>query len=284
MLEVTILGSGSSGNSAVVVSGETRLLIDAGLSCKQLCDRLGVMGVALESLDGILITHEHGDHVKGIDVLSRKVDVPLYCNPLTRETLEQNFKSEKKWRLSQTGGTFEIGNVAVETFAVPHDAVDPMGFVLRDGESSFGFVSDFGFATSVVKARLRGVDTIYLEANYDDMMLQNDMKRPWATKQRISARHGHFSNAQAAELMAELSHEGLERVILGHLSRDCNTPDAAESAVRQGLAGAGAEHVDVVCAPQDEPTPWFKVANSARVVRAEVEVCVAKGGQLEFAL
>lgn len=282
MLEITILGSGSSGNSALVVSGGTRVLIDAGLSCRQLCQRMEVMGVEPESLAAILLTHEHGDHTRGIDVFCRKADIPLFCNPLTRETLEHGFKSEKTWRLVQTGARFEIDAIGVETFAVPHDAVDPMGFVLRDADSSIGFVSDFGFATSVVKARLKDVNTIYVEANYDDVMLQKDEKRPWSTKQRIMARHGHLSNAQAAELIGELSHEHLERVILGHLSKDCNSPEVAEAAVRAALGENGGGHVDVICAHQDEPTPWFQAAKPvAQAVRLESEPVADEPVQVE---
>ena len=272
MLEITILGSGSSGNSALVVSGETRVLIDAGLSCKQLCVRMEAQGVDPTSLDAILLTHEHGDHTKGIDVFSRKADIPLYCNPLTRETLEHGFKSEKTWRLVQTGAHFEIDAIRVETFAVPHDAVDPMGFVLRDAESSFGFVSDFGFATSLVRARLKEMNTIYIEANYDDVMLQKDEKRPWSTKQRIMARHGHLSNAQTAELIGSVCHDGLERVILGHLSKDCNTPEVAEAAVREALGANGAAHVEVLCAMQEEPTAWFRAAKEGTSIMEEESV------------
>ena len=269
MLEITILGSGSAGNSALVSSGQTRLLLDAGLSCKQLRDRMAAMGTEAESLDGILLTHEHGDHTRGLDVFCRRVDVPIFCNPLTRESLSSSLKEEKTWKLVQTGAEFNVGDIVVETFTVPHDAVDPIGFVVRDDTSSIGFVSDFGFVTSLVKSHLGGVDTLVMEANYDDVMLQNDTKRPWSTKQRITSRHGHLSNDQAAECARDLYHHGLERVILGHLSRDCNEEHLAKDAVRSALSSVGGDHVDVCCARQDTPTPWFAAAAREKPVVAE---------------
>ncbi len=261
MLEISILGSGSAGNSAVVRSGADCLLIDAGLSCRQLSERLSAIGISPEDLDGVLLTHEHGDHTRGLDVFCRKVAVPLYCNPLTRETLGQSLKAPKCWKLVETGAEFGIGGISIATFSVPHDAVDPVGFLIRDATSSLGFVSDIGFVTGMVKARLEGANLLFMEANYDEELLQNDTKRPWSTKQRIMSRHGHLSNAQAAECAGELCHPGLGRVILGHLSRDCNRADLAEESVKGVLATVGGAHVEVGCAGQDTPTPWYRAGS-----------------------
>jgi len=260
MLEISILGSGSGGNSAVVRGADTCLLIDAGLSCRQLRERMAAVGVAPEELDGVLLTHEHGDHTRGLDVFCRGGEVPVYCNPLTREALGQSLKQPKAWRLVETGAEFAVGGITVTTFSVPHDAVDPVGFLLQCGPWSLGFVSDIGFVTAMVRTRLQGAHLLFLEANYDDGLLQADTKRPWSTKQRIMSRHGHLSNAQAAECAGELCHAGLGRVILGHLSRDCNRADLAEASVRGALAAAGGGHVEVGCAAQEEPSPWFRVS------------------------
>jgi phosphoribosyl 1,2-cyclic phosphodiesterase len=229
MVRLTVLGSGSSGNCAVVSTGRTTLLIDAGLSAKQICLRLEAAGIAPASLDGILLTHEHQDHTAGLEVLSGRLSVPLYCTALTQEHLlgSLKFRGAPQWRLMQTGSSFEIQDLVIESFPVPHDAVDPVGFVIADADSRLGVLSDVGFVTNQIKDRLRGSDSLFVEANYDAQLLEADTKRPWATKQRIMSRHGHLSNDQAAELVESLAHPGLHHVVLGHLSDDCNDPARA---------------------------------------------------------
>src|SRR5450432_1661274 len=196
MFHLTVLGSGSAGNCAVVESDECRLLIDGGLSARQMAVRLEAAGVDPASLDGILVTHEHGDHVSGLDVFCKKFEVPIYCNSLTAEALGRGLN--KCWRLFSTGGDFAIKDIAVQTFSVPHDAVDPVGFVLHHGPASLGFCTDLGFATKLVFERIRAAQTIVIETNHDEKLLQNDTRRPWPVKQRIMSRHGHLSNAAAA--------------------------------------------------------------------------------------
>ncbi len=260
MLRFAALGSGSSGNSALVFSDQTRLLIDAGMSAKQLRLRLGALGVEPEGLGGILLTHEHGDHTRGLEVFCRKIDVPVFCSPITRESLEQSVTSVRSWRMIASGEPFEIGDIVVEGFTVMHDAVDPMGFVLEHGGARFGFASDAGHVTGVMRSALGGVHSLFVEANYDDAMLQNDTKRPWSLKQRVSSRHGHLSNAQAAELVGEIAAGGgLERVLLGHLSEDCNCIEAAEAAIRVALQRERCPGVEVGCAGRDQPTGPFEV-------------------------
>ena len=264
MLRFAALGSGSSGNSALVFSDQTHLLIDAGMSAKQLRLRLGVLGVEPEQLGGILLTHEHGDHTRGLEVFCRKVDVPIFCSPITRESLSQSATSVRSWRMIASGEPFEIGDIAVEGFTVMHDAVDPMGFVLEHGGARFGFASDVGHVTGVMRSALGGVHSLFVEANYDDAMLQNDTKRPWTLKQRVASRHGHLSNAQAAELVGEIAAAGgLERVLLGHLSEDCNCAEAAEAAIRVALQRERCPAVEVACAGRDCPTGPFEVKRVA---------------------
>lgn len=276
MLNITILGSGSSGNSALVCSGETRLLVDAGLSAKQIRLRLEAIGVEPESLSGILLTHEHGDHTRGIDVFCRKVEVPIYCTARTKMVLVDAMKSEKRWKVIPSGGEFEIGAVGIRSFPVAHDAVDPMGFVFDDGESSLGLVSDVGFVTSLVVEAVRGVHTLFVEANYDEQLLFDDTKRPPSIKQRISSRHGHLSNEQSAELVLGAASDRLERVILGHLSSDCNTAEIATSVVGEKLSAALGREVEVICAMADEPTGGFD-ACSVPVVPVQVKEAIAVG-------
>ena len=254
MLQISVLGSGSAGNSAVVFTDKTRLLVDAGLSARQLNRRLEDIGVVPQSLDGVLITHEHGDHVSGLDVFCRKVKVPIYSNAATREVMVTGpLKEPKTWRIVSTGGRFMVGDIQVQTFPVAHDATEPMGFTFRDSDSAIGVLSDVGYVTNVMRNHMRGMNTIFVEANYDGVLLQNDTKRPWSIKQRILSRHGHLSNEQTATLLGEVAGESLNRVILGHLSQDCNEPQLAIEAVKQAIGERGYHHVSVLCATQREP-------------------------------
>ena len=281
MLSLTVLGSGSSGNCAVVRSSRTCLLVDAGLSAKQIVLRLEAVGVKLEELDGILLTHEHGDHTQGLEVLCRKHSLPLYCTPLTQEAIASGFtKGRPGWRLMQTGSAFEVEDLRVECFPVPHDAVDPVGFVLQDEDSKLAVLSDVGFVTNLIRDRLRGAHTIFVEANYDPQLLDADEKRPWSTKQRISGRHGHLSNDQAAELICSIAHQDLHQVVLGHLSDDCNDPDLARKKISAAVHGAGYADVTVLCAERHEPTPWMKVAREKP--RPAFEAACGKPVQLSF--
>jgi phosphoribosyl 1,2-cyclic phosphodiesterase len=273
MLRFAALGSGSSGNSALVYSEQTRLLIDAGISAKQLRLRLALLGVEPEQLDGILVTHEHGDHTRGLEVFCRKVEAPIYCSPITRESMQRTLTSAGKWRMIESGQPFLVGDIGINAFAVMHDAVDPLGFVFEHGGARFGFASDLGHVTGVMRRALKGVHSLFLEANYDDVMLQNDTKRPWSLKQRVSSRHGHLSNAQAAELVAEIAADGqLQRVLLGHLSEDCNCPEAAETAIKVALQRERLPEVELGCAGREAPTGPFAVDANAVQTPAAVPV------------
>jgi phosphoribosyl 1,2-cyclic phosphodiesterase len=143
---------------------------------------------------------------------------------------------------------------------VPHDAVDPVGFVIADEESRLGVLSDVGFITNLIKDRLRSCDSLFVEANYDAQLLEADTKRPWATKQRISSRHGHLSNDQAAELLEEIAHPDLHHVVLGHLSDDCNDPDRVVKRMQESLHRVGVKETRVICAERRKPTSTLEVA------------------------
>lgn len=261
MFNVTVLGSGSAGNCALVRSERCALLIDGGLSARQIVSRLETLGVSPEVLDGILITHEHGDHVGGLDVLCGKYSIPIYCNPITSDAIKRSgSRSQKDWRLFATGSDFTIKDIDVRTFPVPHDAVDPVGFVLHSGGALVGVLTDLGHATKLVFERVRQVHTLLIETNHDEKLLQNDTRRPWAVKQRIMSRHGHLSNAAAASVVAELLGNGLRRVILGHLSRDCNSPEIALATVRSKLSALGDEELELHCASQVNVSECFPVS------------------------
>jgi len=256
MIEITVLASGSAGNAALVRTETTAFLVDAGLSTRELTARLALCGVEPPDLSGILITHEHGDHVKGLAQWTKKHATPVYCNRRTAMILREKVEDFGGWNLFESGAEFDLYGVVVQTFSVPHDAVDPVGFTVSRGGRSFGFVTDLGHATTLVIESLRGVDGLLLEANYDEELLQRDTKRPWATKQRIQSRHGHLSNAAAAETVSRILHDGLAHLLLGHLSRDCNSEELALAALRPVLAGHSAL---LACARQEETTPAVRL-------------------------
>jgi phosphoribosyl 1,2-cyclic phosphodiesterase len=267
VFSLTMLGSGSAGNSALVATDHCKILIDGGLSARQLVLRLEQCGVMPEQLDGVLLTHEHGDHICGLEVLCRKFDVPIYCNALTAEAVRCDSSFERvaaatNWRIFATGAEFSICDITVQTFPVPHDAVDPLGFAFHAGSGSLGFITDLGYVTKMIVERLRRVQTLVIETNHDEKLLQNDAHRPWPVKQRIQSRHGHLSNTAAAGVIEELLPGNIERVVLGHLSRDCNTPELALNVVRESLVKHGKVDMEIHCATQFEITPRFRIGQT----------------------
>ena len=270
----TILGSGSSGNCAYVETAEARILVDAGFSPLQIRKRLATIGKTPENLSAILITHEHSDHIAGVLGLADKFHIPVFCNRGTQDgtiwALKAKWDSKKKpafagtdgttllkskidWRLFETGASFEIGDVSIETFSIPHDAQDPVGYVLRTSAGNIGFATDLGHVTKLVLERIRVANVLVLESNHDVKMLQDCPRRSWALKQRILGRHGHISNVTAAETIAQIMHAGLKQLYLAHLSRECNTPKLAEHVMAEQLHHIGAKHVALQIAAQDVP-------------------------------
>lgn len=262
-VQFTILGSGSGGNCAYLETPGARLLIDAGFSGKQIRERLAAIGRSPETLTGILVTHEHGDHIRGLGVLGSRIDAPIYLNRFTREAAEAALECRLKASVFQTGATFEIGDVTVDTFSVPHDASDPVGFLFRTAFGNVGFLTDLGHATKLVLERVRPAHALVLEANHDLRLLQEDTRRPWATKQRILSRHGHLSNDAAAEVAEQLAHDRLRRIYLGHLSRDCNRPELAMKAVAGRLQKLGAIHIQLENTSQEVASPTLVLGETS---------------------
>ncbi len=263
MLEITILASGSAGNSALIRCGGTTLLVDAGLSARRLRERLDACGTAPEQLDGILLTHEHGDHTGALRVLCAKTEIPLYANRMTAAALGSTaLAAHKHWRYFSSA-PFTIGDCSVEAFAVPHDAVEPVGFLIHGSSASFGLVTDLGHATPAILDRLRQVDVLFVETNHDEDLLTRDLKRPWSVKQRILSRHGHLSNAAAADLVAAVAGDRLRRVLIGHLSRDCNNSELATNAITNALAARDRSDVNVHCSVQETVSPAVSIGTPA---------------------
>jgi phosphoribosyl 1,2-cyclic phosphodiesterase len=259
-----MLGSGSAGNSALVATDHCKILVDGGLSARQLVLRLEQCGVMPEQLDGVLLTHEHTDHICGLEVLCRKFDLAIYCNRLTADALRCSglLEGRRNWRIFETGSEFSICDIKVQTFPVPHDAVDPLGFVFHAGLGSLGFITDLGYVTKLIIERLRQVQTLVIETNHDEKLLQNDSHRPWPVKQRIQSRHGHLSNIAAAGVIEALLPGKIERVVLGHLSRDCNTPALALETMRASLTKCRRMDIEIHCATQFEITPQFRIGET----------------------
>ncbi len=253
-VQITILGSGSSGNCTYVETAETRLLVDAGFSGRQVRQRLAEIGRAPEGLSGILITHEHSDHINGLTALSAKLNIPIYCNRDTKDALEYALKNKFDCRLFKSGASFDIGDITVDTFPIPHDAVDPVGYLLRTPGGKVGFLTDLGHATKLALERVRPANFLILEANHDLKMLQ-ESSRPWSLKQRIAGRHGHLSNTDAAEAAQTIMSAELQHLYLGHLSRECNRPDLALEVVTERMQKIGATHVQVRLTAQHTPCP-----------------------------
>lgn len=259
MVKVTVLGSGSGGNCTYVESPGTRLLIDAGFSGRQIAQRLATIGRTLDEITAVLVTHEHSDHVQGLNVLCNRHKIPLYINRLTKEAISSELPGYEGYHVFATGSDFSLGDIHVETFTIPHDAADPVGFLLTVGSVKVGFLTDLGFATRLVVERIRQAHALLLEANHDLKLLQQDTKRPWATKQRILSRHGHLSNEAAAEVTRQIMSENLRHLYLGHLSRDCNRPELADNTVRKCLQELGASHTRLHVTSQDAPSPTLEL-------------------------
>lgn len=272
-VKFTILGSGSAGNCAYLETDDARILVDAGFSPLQIRKRLAGIGRTPENLSAIVLTHEHSDHISGLLGLADKFHLPVFCNRGTQDATlwafktkwnsgknsaragwsdPETLKAKIDWRIFSTGDSFEIADVQVDTFSIPHDAQDPVGYFLRTAGGNVGFVTDLGHMTKLVIERVRAANVLVLESNHDVKMLQNS-RRSWSLKQRILGRHGHLSNEAAAEAAAQIMSAGLKHLYLAHLSRECNRPELAHHVMAEQLHHIGATHVQLQTAAQDVP-------------------------------
>lgn len=251
MVELVVLGSGSRGNCTLVRTSRGALLIDAGLSARQIVRRLAEAGQSPDRLDGILLTHEHQDHVNGLAVFTRCRDIPVLGNAATLEAAGGKLGQARR-KTFTTGQPFDWAGFRVTPFATPHDAAEPVGFVLEAEGVRVGYATDLGHVTQLVAARLTGCDALVFEANHDREMLMEG-PYPWVTKQRVASRLGHLSNDHAASALPRIALGETRHLILAHLSETNNNPGLARAAVEIALREAGLPRVGVATASQERP-------------------------------
>jgi phosphoribosyl 1,2-cyclic phosphodiesterase len=253
MQGLVVLGSGSRGNAIYVGGPRTRLLVDCGLSPRQVRLRLREIGVDPASLDAVLVSHEHRDHVGGLGLLKRLRHTTCYANRLTVEAMNGILPERpERLRIFTTGEPFEIGEFWVSPFPVLHDALDPVGFEIRANGAKLGIATDLGHATTLVRERLKDSGVLVVETNHDENLLRNNMRRPWPLKQRILSKTGHLSNTAAAKLLADAAGPATRQIVLAHLSQECNTEALALQAVLAHLELVGLGDVPVEVSRQDE--------------------------------
>jgi len=223
-VKFSVLGSGSKGNCTLVESGSTRILIDNGFSGKELISRLARIGIAVESLSALIVTHEHIDHVKGVGVLARKLRLPIYANSPTYNAAEKTLGQIPLRREFATGESFALGDLQVHPFAVSHDTADPVGFIVGDGKVRLGYCTDTGKITKLIHHRLQGCRALVLEANHDVEMLRQG-PYPLPLKQRVLSSQGHLANIDSLQFAGELVAGGLGLLVLAHLSEINNDPE-----------------------------------------------------------
>ena len=248
------LASGSTGNATLVELGSVRLLVDAGLSERALRQRLEAVAVEPSSIDCILLSHEHIDHVRGVERFSMRHGVPVASAIETLEAMDCSPVHFAEWIPLEEGARLDYGDVQVEPFAVPHDAVRPLGFVLRGAGLKIGVATDLGHVTTLVRERLRGCDLIMIEANHDEELLLNG-PYPWHLKQRVAGRMGHLSNTTTASLLRDVVDDACRAVVLAHLSEKNNRPALARDSAAGALGANGRRRVSMRVAAAKQPTP-----------------------------
>jgi phosphoribosyl 1,2-cyclic phosphodiesterase len=248
------LASGSSGNAALVATEKTRILVDAGLSVKELARRLAVAGETPERLSAVLVTHEHSDHVGGLARLVRRHRIPVYATHRTAPSLAW-FEPPPAIETFQAGARFPVGDIEVDSFTVPHDAADPVGFCFRAEGIKIGLATDLGYITESVRFHLRGTHCLLLESNHDLDMLKVG-PYPWSVKQRVMSRVGHLSNDGMAEFLSNDWRPSAPNLVLGHLSEHNNHPEIVRLVAEQALEGRSLAAC-VAIAGQRQPAGTF---------------------------
>lgn len=237
MLKFCSIYSGSSGNCLFVNSGHTKILVDAGVSCKKVCEGLDSIGESITDIDAILVTHEHSDHVQGIGTVSQKFSIPVYANIETWDAMEKqrNKIDQNNIKIFENDKDFNLNDLTIHPFSTPHDAANPCGFNIHNGTKRLSIATDLGHMNNQIISELYSSSFVFLEANYDPEILKVS-KYPYILKQRISGPHGHLSNSTAGKTICNLLlKKDLTEVMLGHLSKENNFPELAYQTVANEL-------------------------------------------------
>jgi len=260
VVKFCVLASGSSGNCALVATAKTRILIDAGLSVRELARRLAEIQESVDSLDAVLITHEHSDHVSGLCRLLRtrcraKRPLPAFLTRLTAPVIDWE-ECEPVLETFQAGASFRVGDIEVDSFTIPHDARDPVGFCFRAEGIKISIATDLGYMPESIKFHLRGTDVLLLESNHDLEMLKVG-PYPWSVKQRVMGRNGHLSNSVVCEYLEADFAATASALVLGHLSEQNNHPELVRTGAAVALERRGMTATRLVIAEQRQPTEVF---------------------------
>ena len=258
-MRFTVLVSSSRGNVTYVEAGGLRLLIDIGLACRTLEKQFKALDLSPDGLDGILITHEHCDHIGGLTNFLKKHPTPVFANYNTAAVIEHQCRQAKQpvpeFALFETGVPFMLGELTITPLPIPHDTAEPVGYVIHDGQHQLGYFTDLGYVPDPVLEAIHHCHALILESNYDPQLLRNS-NRGFHLISRISGRAGHLSNEQACEAVATAVGAPLQTLTLAHLSRECNQPDIAEAMMRGTLRHIGRTDVALAIANPDTPLPF----------------------------
>jgi phosphoribosyl 1,2-cyclic phosphodiesterase len=254
------LASGSSGNCQYIETKDSSLLIDAGLSGKKIQQMISSIGRDLFNLDGILVTHEHQDHIKGVGILSRRYGIPIYANEKTWEAMENCIGkiSEENIKIIDSDKAFEIKDMGISPFSISHDAIDPLGYSFFNSGKKISVLTDTGMADESIEKELKGADFLMVESNHDPNMLKIG-RYPQFLKQRVLGKLGHLSNEDAGNLVKNLDLNENAQVILGHLSMENNFPELAYQTVKNVLVKAGMEKLSIELTYRDKPTRIYEI-------------------------
>ncbi len=255
-LEFSVLGSGSKGNAYLVKDGDTILLIDVGFTYRELSKRLEKISIDIEKISGILLTHEHQDHIKGLKILLKKIQIPLYLTSGTLNSIPFDLKT--KIEVIKGGEDFQIGSILISPFSIMHDAKEPISFSFSNGRKKIGFASDLGKVTLLVLEKLKGSNLLAIEANHDENLLINGPYH-YRLKERIKSTYGHLSNKDAAEAIKSLLTPHLKYILPIHLSEINNEPNLVKYYVEEILRIYSMDKVSCIISSQKEVIPFLEV-------------------------
>lgn len=271
-IETAVLASGSKGNATYIRAGNYSVLIDAGLSAKKLEARMAALDIKPKSLDALLVTHEHKDHIKGVGVLSRRYGLPIYANDATWGAAEADLGKIKAENIRVFSEDFIIGDLNFTPYSISHDAADPVGYVCKIKDKKIVLATDTGIVNKEIISHLKGADFFVLESNHDLEMLMTG-KYPYFLKNRIRGKEGHLSNDDTAALLPQILTDNFPVVVLSHLSEKNNNPKVAYITVMNALKEAGykvGEDLRLGCASQEKTTPLFRLDQQQKSQVGEV--------------